>query len=118
MDGDSYSDPVDMIQPQAGNHKPPYQNLPSYRAGEYHHSKQSSGTSRDSQTYTDENYSNPIDLIQDPVSASPNRSGSSDHSRRRDEMYVTPIDGAFESPPRPNKLEVRGQYNRQQSSPK
>lgn len=115
MDGDSYSDPVDMIPP-GGNHKQHYQNMGAYRPGEYHHSKQSSGTSRDSQMYSDENYSNPIDLIQEP--ASPNRTNSSERARKKDDMYVTPIDGSYNSPPRPNKPDVRGQYNRQQSSPR
>lgn len=86
MDGDSYSDPIDLITAREnGKHRP----------NEYFHSKQSSGASRDS-LFSDENYSTPIDILkssaQSPKSVSSN-----------DSNYV-----ALPPPARPTKLEIRG----------
>lgn len=57
---DSYSDPIDLINAQenANKHRPP--------SAEYVHSKQNSDASRDSYLYTDDSYSNPIDMMNDP----------------------------------------------------
>lgn len=87
MDGDSYSDPIDLITAREnGKHRPM----------EYFHSKQSSGASRDSLIYSDENYSNPIDLLkgsaQSPKSVSSN-----------DSNYNAA------APSRPTKLDIRSQ---------
>lgn len=87
MDGDSYSDPIDLITAREnGKHRPT----------EYFHSKQSSGASRDSFIYNDENYSNPIDILkgsaQSPKSVSSN-----------DSNY-----NAI-APTRPTKLDIRSQ---------
>lgn len=72
FDGDSYSDPIDLIAHRDnGQHR-----HSSYRPGEHVHSKQSSGASRDSMIYSDENYSNPVDMLRNGPNAGPARSES------------------------------------------
>lgn len=85
MDADSYSDPIDLITAREnGKHRP----------AEYFHSKQSSGASRDSFIYNDENYSNPIDILK--ASAQSPKSVSSNDSN-------------YNAPTRPTKLDIRSQ---------
>lgn len=68
MEHDSYSDPIDLIHTQE-NAK---QSLPP---SEYVHSKQNSDASRESYLFTDDSYSNPIDMMNDPNhNVSPTRS--------------------------------------------
>lgn len=116
MDGDSYSDPIDLItnpnpdQNMSRSH-PSYNNPMAHRAGEYYHVKQGSGTSRDSLMYSDENYSNPVDMVKSPQQA--NRRDHTSSLRRDDEVYNSPTENSnYNSPVRPNKLELRGPLNR------
>lgn len=75
IEHESYSDPIDLINARENAKQ-------AYQAGEYFHSKQSSGASRDSLFHSDENYSNPVDSIRNEAMSDPNHNGS---------------------PPRPNK---------------
>lgn len=56
IEHDPYSDPIDLINARENAKQ-------SFQAGEYFHSKQSSGASRDSLFNSDENYSNPVDSL-------------------------------------------------------
>lgn len=87
MDGDSYSDPIDLITVRENGKQ---------RPAEYFHSKQSSGASRDSLFYSDENYSNPIDILKSSSSAQSPRSVSSNDSN----YNAAPLS-------RPTKLDIR-----------
>ena len=106
FDGDSYSDPIDCLPVESGLTRP-YHN-PMSRPGEYYHSKQSSGASRDSALLSDENYSNPIDLIKSTGGGSKKTSPNS----TMDEIYISPADTNYAGPSRPTKLELRGPLNR------
>lgn len=58
IEHDSYSDPIDLIQARENARQAQQVN------GNYAHSKQSSGASRDSLFHSDENsYSNPVDSL-------------------------------------------------------
>lgn len=70
IEHDSYSDPIDLINARENVKQ-------SYQAGEYFHSKQSSGASRDSLFHSDENYSNPVDSIRNEAMNDPNHNGAS-----------------------------------------
>lgn len=69
IEHDSYSDPIDLINARENAKQ-------SYQAGEYIHSKQSSGASRDSLFHSDENYSNPVDSLRSAVLIDPNHNAS------------------------------------------
>lgn len=69
IEHESYSDPIDLIQARENAKQ-------AYQAGEYYHSKQSSGASRDSLYQTDENYSNPIDSLRNAALNDPNHNAS------------------------------------------
>lgn len=120
MDGDSYSDPIDLIANPAQDHNnmsrshPAYNNPMAHRAGEYYHAKQGSGASRDSLLFSDENYSNPIDMVKSHHQAGSRRSEHSNSLRRDDEVYISPSEsGSYNGPAtRPSKLELRGPLNR------
>ncbi|CRK94423.1 CLUMA_CG007930, isoform A [Clunio marinus] len=90
--GDSYSNPVDMLQtdvnrkhqksPDSGHHQYSHQKQSSYNS-------QSSGGSYHQHHHSDDSYSNPVDMVPPPL-----------HQR---------------SPPqRPSHLDIRGQLNRPQ----
>ena len=68
IEHDSYSDPIDLINARENAKQ-------SYQAGEYFHSKQSSGASRDS-LFSDENYSNPVDSLRNAALTDPNHNAS------------------------------------------
>lgn len=116
MDGDSYSDPIDLITNPNQDHNmsrshPSYNNPMAHHASEYYHVKQGSGTSRDSLLYSDENYSNPVDMVKNPQLA--NLRDNSNSLRRDDEVYNSPAENSnYNSPIRPSKLELRGPLNR------
>lgn len=119
MDGDSYSDPIDLITNPGPDHglmsrsHPTYNNPMAQRAGEYYHAKQGSGASRDSLPFSDENYSNPIDMVKSGHHSSSRRSDQSNSLRRDDDVYISPSDsGSCNGPARPSKLELRGPLNR------
>lgn len=114
MDGDSYSDPIDLIaNPNAemSRSHPAYNNPMAHRAGEYYHVKQGSGASRDSLMYSDENYSNPIDMVKNQHQSS-RRENASGAVRREDDLYISPSESSYSGPSRPSKLELRGPLNR------
>lgn len=69
IEHDSYSDPIDLIQARENAKL-------AYQAGEYFHSKQSSGASRDSLFHSDENYSNPVDSLRNAALVDPNHNAS------------------------------------------
>lgn len=68
IEHDSYSDPIDLINARENAKQ-------SYQSGEYFHSKQSSGASRDS-LFSDENYSNPVDSLRNAALNDPNHNAS------------------------------------------
>lgn len=76
IEHDSYSDPIDLINARENSKQS------SHQAGEYYHSKQSSGASRDSLFHSDEPYSNPVDSLRNANVVDKNHNAS---------------------PPRPNK---------------
>lgn len=94
-EGDSYSDPIDLIP-----HREHAKHSAAYRPGEYVHSKQSSGASRDSFIYSDENYSNPVDMLRAAATG-----GSSRSSVKSSESNTEP---ALPPPCRQTKTEARG----------
>lgn len=100
LDGDSYSNPVDMLQANDPNLNRRHQHSPenSQQLSNYHHQKQSSYNSQSSsgsgynhnrQSSNDDSYSNPVDMMPPPPL----------HQRASQ---------------RPNNLEIRGQINRPQ----
>lgn len=71
IEHDSYSDPIDLINAR--------QNVKhsAHETGEYFHSKQSSGASRDSLFHSDEPYSNPVDSLRNvPTATDKNQNAS------------------------------------------
>ncbi|XP_055296042.1 inner centromere protein A [Sitodiplosis mosellana] len=68
IEHDSYSDPIDLINARENAKQ-------LYQAGEYFHSKQSSGASRDS-LFNDENYSNPVDSLRNAALNDSNHNAS------------------------------------------
>lgn len=69
IEHESYSNPIDLINAQ-DNVKH------SFQPGEYFHSKQSSGASRDSLFHSDENYSNPVDSLRNAAMVDANLNAS------------------------------------------
>lgn len=125
MDGDSYSDPIDLItnaaqQDPHGNNQmsrshPAYNNPMAHRGSEYYHAKQGSGTSRDSFLFTDENYSNPIDMVKSGGGGGGHHSNTrrSDHSNGSRRAGSADDDsGSYNGPARPSKLDLRGPLSR------
>lgn len=98
LDVDSYSDPIDLIAHRE------HAKQQAYRPGEYVHSKQSSGASRDSYIYSDENYSNPVDMLRSSVGSNVSRPSA-----------ATPEgngEPALPPPCRQQKSESRGAINK------
>lgn len=103
LDGDSYSNPVDMLQANDPNYNRRYQHSPDSQQHQlqmpnHHHQKQSSYNSQSSggsgynhnhQSSNDDSYSNPVDMMPPPPL----------HQRASQ---------------RPTHLEIRGQINRPQ----
>lgn len=118
MDGDSYSDPIDLItnasSQEHGNQMsrshPAYNNPMAHRGAEYYHAKQGSGASRDSFLFTDENYSNPIDMVKSQHHSNSRRSDHSGGSRRAGSADED--SSSYNGPARPSKLDLRGPLSR------
>ncbi|CAG9797085.1 unnamed protein product [Chironomus riparius] len=103
LDGDSYSNPVDMLQANDPNYSHRYQHSPDSQQHQqqnpqFLHQKQSSYNSQSSggsgynhahQSSNDDSYSNPVDMVPPPL-----------------------LQRAAQ---RPNHLEIRGQINRPQA---
>lgn len=92
-EGDSYSNPVDMLPVNDVQHSRRYQQSPDGGPGNYQHIKQSSYNSQSS--------------------------GGSYHQHPNDDSYSNPVDLMTTPPPlqqrgmqRPTQLEIRGQINR------
>lgn len=112
MDGDSYSDPVDLIAPQ--NHDGSKSN-PSSRNPPQNGSLQQIQAHnmyyQDAVNLYDANYSNPVDLVRS-TSRSPTSSAAGSKQtgnyRHDDDMYERPInDVEYNGPKRPNNLDIR-----------
>lgn len=105
VDGDSYSNPIDLIPPSDVAYLRKQPNRQEY----YQHQQ------RD----YDENYSNPVDMVHKDNS-NDRRKGllQTQQSRREDEIYVLPVLGhgqknEFQGPPqRPTQLDLKGPLNR------
>lgn len=69
IEHDSYSNPIDLVNVRENTQQ-------SYQAGEYFHSKQSSGASRDSLFHSDENYANPVDSLRNAAMVDSNQNAS------------------------------------------
>lgn len=120
MDGDSYSNPIDMLKPNDAYFSRKNQQSPDVYLN-HHHQKQSSMQSHSSggshhghhsQQY-DESYSNPIDMLQG--ASHHNHKARKHHQysdRERDDIYVLPVESEHKPATRPNHLELRGQLNR------
>lgn len=70
IEHESYSNPIDLINAQENVKH-------TFQAGEYFHSKQSSGASRDSLFHSDENYSNPVDSLRNAALVDANQNNAS-----------------------------------------
>ncbi|KAG4069794.1 hypothetical protein HA402_006809 [Bradysia odoriphaga] len=104
LDGDSYSDPIDLLANNDGS-KPTH---PS-RDGNVHQTQAQHIYYQDAVNLYDANYSNPVDLIRS-TSRSPTSSGSKQSANHRydDDMYERPInDVEYNGPKRPNNLDIR-----------
>lgn len=85
IEHESYSDPIDLINVRENAKH-------SYQSGEYFHSKQSSGASRDSLFQNDENYSHPIDSLRSNVTNDQNQNVSPPRpSKQHLKKYVIPL---------------------------
>ncbi|GAB0094054.1 hypothetical protein DMENIID0001_092750 [Sergentomyia squamirostris] len=113
-DGDSYANPVDFLDPHH----------PEYRA-EYTEDGRSSYDkySRNSHLISDENYSNPVDMLMsssndtDQVKVSINVKKQTAGAKKQDDLYPFPTSGSssannYQGPARPNHLDIRGPLNR------
>lgn len=107
MDGDSYSDPIDLIDgsksSQSGHSTISQQN------GNPQQTQAHNMYYQDAVNLYDVNYSNPVDLVRS-TSHSPTTSGNkqSGNYRHDDDMYERPInDVEYTGPKRPNNLDIR-----------
>lgn len=134
-EGDSYSNPIDMLQNAQANGGKRYFGAPAHSPehGPGLHKAQGSISSHGSgsgsqymasqSSPNDDSYSNPIDMIRQQKSA-PNLKLSAnvqrlvENGRKDDDIYVLPISegGENRSPQRPNQLDVRGVPNRSSGS--
>lgn len=114
MDGEPYSNPIDMLQPNDAYYARKNQQSPEVYL-HHQHQKQSSHSSggshhgQHSQQY-DESYSNPVDMLQQDHKISGHKKMPSD--RERDDIYVLPVEADQKAAARPNHLELRGAINR------
>uniref|UniRef100_A0A8D8IF04 Coiled-coil domain-containing protein 50 n=1 Tax=Culex pipiens TaxID=7175 RepID=A0A8D8IF04_CULPI len=137
-DGDSYSNPIDMLQQAQANgggsgkryfgapaHSPEH-GLAMHKAQgsiSSHGSGSGSQYMASQSSPNEDSYSNPIDMIRQQKSA-PNLKLSAnvqrlvENGRKDDDIYVLPISegGENRSPQRPNQLDVRGVPNRSSGS--
>lgn len=108
MDGDSYSDPIDLI----ANHEGSKSIQPSITNSQQQNAQQSQAHNmyyQDAVNLYDVNYSNPVDLVRS-TSRSPSSGSASKQSGnyRDDDMYERPInDVEYNGPRRPNNLDIR-----------
>lgn len=142
LDTESYSDPVDLLSNQSSYHQNGKPSMMSHsmissnhQSSSLHSQDSASGADRqhyyrDSMYITDENYSNPIDLIKSSItpqkpqyhhqSAAVNvKKQTGSYRRDNDDIYQLPVDdtsggGSIDNngPIRPNNLEIRGPLNR------
>lgn len=109
-DGDSYSDPIDLI----ANHEGSKSSQSSRSTTSQQNVQQSQAHNmyyQDAVNLYDVNYSNPVDLVRS-TSRSPTSSGAgskqSGNYRHDDDMYERPInDVEYSGPKRPNNLDIR-----------
>lgn len=110
-DGDSYSDPIDLIANHDGS-KPSQSS--SRNANSQQNAQQTQAHNmyyQDAVNLYDVNYSNPVDLVRS-TSRSPTSSGAgskqSGNYRHDDDMYERPINEVeYTGPKRPNNLDIR-----------
>ncbi len=112
MDGDSYSDPIDLIpNTDVSKSGQPNRNHPNaQQMGNAQQIQAHNMYYQDAVNLYDVNYSNPVDLVRS-TSRSPTSAAGSKQSgnyRHDDDMYERPINNVeYNGPRRPNNLDIR-----------
>lgn len=111
-EGDSYSNPVDLLPPNESQ----FINSQQRNHHEYYHQRDNSGNSQGSgggyyrDSIHDENYSNPIDMLREEQAAGgPNIKVNINIKKQ---MGAVGGPSEYQGPARPNHLEIRGPLNR------